>query len=259
MTARRLPALGAVLATGLAVVLLLSACAPPASGDAERRPGLRIAAASSLTGLFDELARAFAREHPEILFEPIIYEGSPTLAAQIRDGRRIDVIASADEDSLSTITDQIDGAPVVFATNVLVIAVPPGNPADIRTLADLSDDELTVVLCAEQVPCGASARALLSSAGVSVVAASEEQNVKAVVAKIQAGEADAGLVYATDVIASHGALEGIAVEGSEDARTEYPIAALTGSENPSDARAFVSWIRSAAAREVLARAGFGAP
>ncbi len=248
--------LGTVLATAL---ILSSACASPGSGDDERRSGLRIAAASSLSGVFDELARAFESDHPGIPIEPIIYEGSPTLAAQIRDGRRIDVIASADEASLTAISAQLDGEPVAFATNGLVIAVPAGNPAGIRTLADLADDELTVVLCAASVPCGASARALLRSADLSIVAASEEQNVKAVVAKIQAGEADAGIVYATDVIASAGALEGIAVEGSDEARTTYPIATLTGAGNPSAARAFVSWIRSPTAREILARAGFGAP
>lgn len=257
MTVRRAMPLTVLVATSMA----LTACAATSAGDGpdEQHAGLRIAAASSLTGTLDELAREFELQHPGISIAPIDYEGSPTLVTQILGGRRVDVFASADETSMAAIASEIDGRPVAFATNALVIAVPAGNPEGIRTLADLADDDLRIVLCAPQVPCGASARELLSAAGVSIVAASEEQNVKAVVAKVQAAEADAGLVYATDAIAAEGAFEGIPIDGAEDARTVYPIAALDDSENPAAARAFVAWMRSPQAREILARAGFGAP
>lgn len=257
MTTRRAIPLAVIAVTSLA----LTACTAASMGDGsdEPRTGLRIAAASSLSGTFDELAREFELLHPEISIEPILYEGSSTLVAQILEGRRVDVFASADEASMTAVAPEIDGASVAFASNTLVIAVPAGNPKRIRTLADLADDDLRVVLCAPQVPCGVSARELLSAADVSIVAASEEQNVKAVVAKVQAAEADAGLVYATDAIASAGALDGIPIDGAEDARTVCRIAALDDSGNPPAARAFVSWMRSARAREILARDGFGAP
>jgi molybdate transport system substrate-binding protein len=137
--------------------------------------------------------------------------------------------------------------------------VPPGNPGRIRTLADLAAPGLRVVQCAPQVPCGAAARHLLSQAGVTVVPASEEQNVKAVATKVAGGEADAGLVYVTDVAAARGDLDGVRIPGANRAANAYPIAALKKAANARLASAFVSWVLSPGGQAILARYGFGTP
>jgi molybdate transport system substrate-binding protein len=146
--------------------------------------------------------------------------------------------------------------PQLFATNTLVIAVPAGNPAGIETLADLPG--ATVVLCAPEVPCGAASATLLSNAGVTVTPASQEQNVSAVLTKVAAAEADAGLVYATDVVGDD-AVESIVPEGADDVVNRYPIAALAEAANPEAAAAFIAFVLSDAGQAILADFGFGAP
>ncbi|MFG6403774.1 molybdate ABC transporter substrate-binding protein [Microbacterium sp. P04] len=248
-----------VSTTGVAALTLaLAACAGVTTGS-EAREGevsgtLSVYAAASLTGAFDEIADAFTAEHEGVTIVPV-YDGSSTLAAQINEGAPADVFASADESNMDKVADAaID--PQVFATNTLVIAVPAGNPAGIETLADLA--EATVVLCAPEVPCGAASATLLADAGVAVTAASLEQNVTAVRTKVAAGEADAGLVYATDVVGDD-ALESITPEGADQVVNRYPIAALSDAVDPDLAAAFVAFVLSDEGQRILADAGFGAP
>lgn len=137
-----------------------------------------------------------------------------------------------------------------------MIVVPAGNPARVATLADLA--RVTTVLCAAEVPCGAASTTLLSSAGVTVSPASIEQNVTAVLTKVAAGEADAGLVYATDVVGRDD-VESIVPEGAEAVVNRYPIAALAGAPNPVAAAAFVDFVLSPSGQAILAAAGFRAP
>jgi molybdate transport system substrate-binding protein len=146
--------------------------------------------------------------------------------------------------------------PALFASNTLVIAVPAGNPGGVETLADLAD--VTTVLCAPEVPCGAASEKLLTAAGVTVEAASIEQNVTAVLTKVAASEADAGLVYATDVIGRDD-VEVIVPDGADGVVNHYPIAALSDAPNPDAADAFVAFVLSDAGQEILADFGFGAP
>jgi molybdate transport system substrate-binding protein len=184
-----------------------------------------------------------------------VYDGSSTLVTQINEGAPADVFASADEKNMDKAGDAaVD--PQLFATNTLVIAVPAGNPGGVETLADLPD--ATVVLCAPEVPCGAASAALLDNAGVSVTPASQEQNVTAVLTKVAAGEADAGLVYATDVVGDD-AVESIVPEGAAEVVNRYPIAALADAAYPEAAAAFVAFVLSGAGRAILADFGFGAP
>ena len=136
--------------------------------------------------------------------------------------------------------------------------MPAGNPGGVEDLSDLADDSVTVVLCAPEVPCGAASQTLLSHAGVTVTPASLEQNVTAVLTKVAAGEADAGLVYATDVLGRTD-VESIVPDGAEDVVNRYPIVALTDSGNPEAATAFVAFVLSDDGQEVLASLGFGAP
>jgi molybdate transport system substrate-binding protein len=250
----------AVLAASLlAVTGCASATAPGPSpsaptGESAVSGDLTVYAAASLTGAFDAIGEAFVAENPDVTFSPV-YDGSSTLVTQILEGAPADVFASADEANMDKAADvAVDQA--LFATNTLVIAVPAGNPGGVEALADLAD--VTTVLCAPEVPCGAASEKLLTTAGVTVEAASLEQNVTAVLTKVAASEADAGLVYATDVIGRDD-VEVIVPDGADDVVNHYPIAALSDAPNPDAADAFVAFVLSDAGQKILADFGFGAP
>lgn len=258
----------AVLLVGAA--LALSACAGPTANPSTSPspagdPGgdqsggdlggeLVVYAAASLQGAFEEIAGAFETEHPGVKVSAV-YDGSSTLVTQLSEGAPADVFASADEANMDKVADIVVD-PELFATNTLVIALPTGNPGDVRDLQDLAG--VTTVLCAPEVPCGAASQKLLDAAGVAVSPASVEQNVTAVLTKVATGEADAGLVYATDA-KGNGAVESIVPAGAEDVVNRYPIAALSDARHPENAEAFVTFVRSDAGQAILARFGFGAP
>ncbi|GAB3147747.1 molybdate ABC transporter substrate-binding protein [Microbacterium neimengense] len=263
MPARRFSLIGVVAAGAL----LLAGCAgaatptadPSASATAELTGTLTISAAASLSVAFDEIAQSFEAEYPGVQIQPISYDGSSTLATQIIGGALVDVFASADENNMEKVVDAgLAHGPQVFATNTLVIAVPEGNPAGIESLADLAKPGATVVLCAPEVPCGAASQKLLSAAGVSVTPVSQEQNVTAVLTKVAAGEADAGLVYATDV-KGRDDVDSLTPEGAGSVVNRYPIVALTDAPDAAAAAAFVAYVRGERGQEILAAHGFGAP
>jgi len=247
------------------VIAVLSGCvdasADPGAAETAGAPAgeLTVFAAASLQGAFDELAAAFESVHPDVDVRPIVYDGSSTLVAQLAEGATADVFASADESTMAKGVDEgLVADAQVFATNTLVVAVPAGNPGDVEELADLADEHVTVVLCAVEAPCGAASQRLLGNAGVSVRPASFEQNVTAVLTKVAAGEADAGLVYATDV-KNDSDVESFVPEGAADVVNRYPIAALDRATNPAAAAAFVAFVRGPEGQAVLAKHGFGAP
>lgn len=229
------------------------------SGSSDELSGtLTVFAAASLTVTFDELRTTFMEQHPGVTFPEITYDGSATLAKQIQEGAPADVFASADEknmDKVATlVTDRVD-----FASNTLRIAVAPGNPKHITGLADLAKDGVVTVICAPEVPCGSAAHTALDAAGVTLKPASEEQNVTAVLTKVASGDADAGLVYATDVESSGGTVEGVDFPQAAKAVNVYPIAALADSKNQAAARAFIDLVTGDAGHQILAAAGFGQP
>lgn len=239
-----------------ALVLALTGCAastPPASDD-DMNGTLTVYAAASLQASFDEIADAFTAQHPDVRISPV-YDGSSTLATQIAEGAPADVFAPADEATMAKVAE-LAPDPAVFATNTLVIVVPTGNPKRVASLADLSG--VVTVLCAPEVPCGAASARLLEGADVTVDPASLEQNVTAVLTKVAAGEADAGLVYATDVVGRDD-VEAIVPEGSGGVVNRYPIAALKDAANPDAAAAFVAFVLSEPGQRILADRGFGAP
>ena len=247
----------------LGAAALLAGCAstapaPVASGSASSADAIsgtvEVYAAASLQRSFDEIASAFEGAHPGVTVSAV-YDGSSTLATQIGEGAPADVFASADEKNMAKVSAQAP-EPQLFAGNTLVIAVPKGNPGGVRTLADLA--RVTTVLCAPEVPCGAASTTLLSNAGVTVSPASSEQNVTAVLTKVAAAEADAGLVYATDVVGRDD-VEAIVPEGADAVVNRYPIAALTDAPNPDAASAFVAFVLSDEGQRILADAGFRAP
>lgn len=247
--------------------LALSACAPettptapaPAEAESGLTGELTIFAAASLTASFTELADNFADDNPGVTVNPISFDGSSTLATQINEGAPADVFASANEANMAKVTDAIDGEATVFVSNVLQIVVQPGNIRGITRLSDLARTGIDTVLCSPEVPCGAASHTLLDMDGVVVTPVSEEQNVKAVLTKVKLGEADAGLVYTTDVTAAAADVEGVDIAGADRAINFYPIAALKDSQHPEVAHAFVDYVLSDTGQAILAKYGFGAP
>jgi molybdate transport system substrate-binding protein len=254
-------------------ILALTACAGndqetskvPFPSTSELHGELTVYAAASLNGALNALTAEFSKMHPGITFAPTVYDGSSTLATQIIAGAPADIFASADERTMATVVDAslIDGDPVLFATNELVIAVAPGNPLGIRELADLTGsgqpEAPIVVMCAREVPCGNASRTLFAAATVTLTPASEEQNVSAVLAKVRGGEADAGLVYRTDVMSARGEVESVDIAGSAENPNRYPIGVVQGSSATPAAAAFCEFIRTAEARKLLVGLGFGTP
>ncbi|MBF4512003.1 molybdate ABC transporter substrate-binding protein [Plantibacter sp. VKM Ac-2885] len=256
------------LALGTGVLLAASACAAPAatstptvSAAADELSGsITVYAAASLKTTFTALAEDFKEAHPGTTVE-LTFAGSSDLVTQLTNGAPGDVFASADEKNMAKLTDAdlVEGDPVDFATNVLQIAVPPSNPAGVKTFADLARPGVKTVVCAPEVPCGAATVAVEDATGVALSPVSEESSVTDVLGKVTSGEADAGLVYVTDVIAAGDAVRGITFPESSKAVNTYPIAPLAGSANPTVAAAFAAYVVSAEGQRVLADAGFGAP
>ena len=176
-------------------------------------------------------------------------------------GAPADVFASADPANMAKVTGAglAEGSPRNFASNTLTIAVPPANPAGIGSFADLAKPGVRVVVCARQVPCGAAAAALQSRNGVILAPVSEESAVTDVLGKVASGEADAGLVYVTDVKGAAGKVKGVPFPEAASAVNTYPITALRGGREKNLAQAFLDEVTGADGQKVLADAGFGRP
>jgi molybdate transport system substrate-binding protein len=263
-----------VLVVAGALMLVLTACGPDSSSESSTASTaepisqhtsnlsgtLTVLAAASLTETFDQLKEQFTEEHPGVTVETS-YGASSTLARQIVEGAPADVFASASRATMKSVTDAglADGEPAVFVRNTLQIAVPPDNPAQIATLADLARPAVKVALCEPQVPCGSAAQTALTAASVAVTPVTLEQDVKAVLTKVRLGEVDAGLVYRTDVISAGSEVTGIEFPEAQQAINDYPIAVLNEAPNPEAAAAFVELVRSAEGLAVLTKAGFAEP
>ncbi len=219
---------------------------------------LTIFAAASLQKTFDEMKVRFTAANPGVTVKTIEYDGSSILVTQLENGADADVFASADDANMAKVSN-LTNAPVEFASNELEIAVAPGNPKKITGLADLAKAGTSVVLCATGVPCGTAAQKALTAAKVTITPVSSEQNVTAVVTKIAGGEADAGLVYQTDVKANSGKIDGVNFPEAAQAVNSYPIATLKATKNLAAAQAFVALVTGAQGRQLLSDAGFGQP
>jgi molybdate transport system substrate-binding protein len=220
---------------------------------------ITVFAAASLTEVFGALETAFEELHPSA---DVVLNlgGSGALATQIIEGAPADVFAAASEPPMTTVTDAGDATDAtIFTTNTLEIAVPPGNPAGVEGLADIANPDLTIALCDPSVPCGAAAETLMHLAGLQPAPDTLEEDVKAVLTKIELGEADAGLVYVTDVVAAGDRVEGIEVPEAADVINRYPIAVVTEAPNPEGAQAWLDFVLSEEGQAALADAGFVAP
>ncbi|WP_088991635.1 molybdate ABC transporter substrate-binding protein [Micromonospora chokoriensis] len=229
-------------------------------GDGRGVGAVTVFAAASLTESFTRIGKDFEAANPGSTVT-LNFAGSSALANQINQGAPADVFASAAPATMTTVTEagNADGTPRVFARNQLVIAVPRGNPAGVEGLADLGKPGVKVALCATQVPCGAAALTALDSAGVALTPATLERDVKGALAKVKLGEVDAALVYRTDARAASADVTGVEFPESARAVNDYPIVALKDAPNRTAARAFVAYVRSAAAQSVLVEAGFQTP
>lgn len=254
--------LGAGLALAVAAAVL-SGCgsSQSTSSPTSATPGtITVFAAASLRQTFTELGKKFEAAHPgsKVQFS---FAGSSDLAAQIKQGATADVFASADVPNMQKVLDagQATEAPVTFAKNTLTIVTAPGNPKNVTRLGDLAKPDLTVVLCAPQVPCGSAAKRVEATAGVDIKPVSEESSVTDVLAKVTSGQADAGLVYVTDAKVAGSKVTAVAFPESSHAVNIYPIVVVAGTKKSDLAHQFESLVTGPDGRAVLSSAGFDLP
>ena len=213
-----------------------------------------------MTEAFTEIGEAFSAAEPgaTVTFN---FAGSGDLVTQITEGAPADVFASADDSNMTKILDAgaNAGDPVQIARNTFEIIVEKGNPEGIDALDDLANPDLAVVLCADTVPCGKGAAAILDAAGVEVTPKSFEDKVKGVVTKVAAGEADAGIVFVTDVDAAGDSAAGVEIPADVNQISNYPIVVTEDAPNPETAQAFIDFVASDAGQAILAAHGFLAP
>src|SRR5262245_53692497 len=224
-----------------------------ATAPSARAETITVFAAASLTEAFRTIGADFEAAHPGTKVD-FNFASSSTLARQIVEGAPADVFASADDENMKKVADETAEAPQPFAGNRLAILVPRGNPKKVKSLADLGRPGVTVALAAPAVPVGRYAAEAFGKAGVPVPASSNEADVKAVVTRVAMGEADAGVVYVTDVKAGGEKVEAVTIPDEHNVIARYPIAVLKRAPNPSDARAFVAYMLSPKGRSVLAAA-----
>ena len=254
----------AAAVAAVAAALLLTGCsgatAPAATPKSAAPQTLTVYAAASLTATFTQLGKDFEAAHPGVTVD-FDFDGSSTLVAQLAQGAPADVFASADEKNMQAAATQklIAGHPIDFATNTLEIATPPGNPAHLASFADLAKPGIKTVVCADGVPCGNAVEQVEKNTGITIAPLSEEQSVTNVLAKVESGDADAGVVYVTDVKGAAGKVTGVEFPEAKQVVNSYPIAVTTGARRPELAKRFIAYVTGAQGRATLAAAGFGAP
>ncbi len=253
-----------VLAAAASVVVLGSLAACGSSADSSTNSSdsktLTVYAASSLTSAFTQIGKDFEELHPGVTVK-FSFAGSSDLVAQLQQGAPADVFASADSANMDKAVegDLVSGEPVDFASNTLEIAVPPDNPASISSFADLAKPGVSLVICSADVPCGAAAQQVATIAKQKLTPVSEEASVTDVLAKVESGEADAGLVYVTDVLAAGDKVTGIPFSESSQVVNTYPIASLSSSGDGELAQQFVDQVTGTDGQKVLTDLGFAQP
>ena len=264
----------AIAAVSLLSVLSLAACggsasnnstgaasgaaSASASGGAGKATGkVTVLAAASLQGAFEEIEKTVEKDNPglDVTFD---FQGSQDLVSSLAGGNSADVLATANNSTMKTAADQkLVGSQTEFATNVLTLIVPKGNPKKITGL-DSSLDGANLVICAPEVPCGEATQKLSSALDVTLNPASEEQKVTDVRGKVESGEADAGIVYTTDAAAAKDKADKIDIPDG-GVVNHYPIAQTAKPENPAGAQAFIEAVTGKTGQEILAKHGFGKP
>ncbi|MFJ9538873.1 molybdate ABC transporter substrate-binding protein [Streptomyces sp. NPDC101225] len=262
-----------VAGAGAAALLALTACSSSDSDSGSAKSGsstsssspklsgeVTVFAAASLQESFTALGKEFEKQHPGTTVN-FSFGGSDSLAAGITGGAPADVFASASPKTMKIVTDRKDNAtaPATFARNQLEIATLPGNPDKVASLKDLTGSGLKVVLCDKTVPCGAAAQKALAAGKLKLTPVSYEQDVKSALNKVVLKEADAAVVYKTDVKAAGSKVEGVDFPESAAAVNDYPMTLLKNAKNPEAAKAFMALVLSAEGQKVLTETGFRTP
>ncbi|MGW2223993.1 molybdate ABC transporter substrate-binding protein [Streptomyces formicae] len=258
LTARR----GAAAVVTAALLVPLAACGND-DDDASKKGGggkdvnLTVLAASSLTDVFAAAEKVYEKEHPgtRLTISPA---GSQELAAQVKQGSPADVLVTADTKTMDGLKGET-GTPTVIAKNRLVIATREGNPDKVKTLKDLANSKLKVVLADDTVPVGRYSKQVLDAQKITVKPVSKEANVRSVLSKVELGEADAGIVYKTDAATATDKVDAVEIPDDQNAVASYPAATLKGSKNGDAAAAFVKWLSTPEAQKILRDAGFQKP
>ena len=228
------------------------------SGGAGKATGkVTVLAAASLQKAFEEIEKTVEKDNPglDVTFD---FQGSQDLVASLAGGNSADVLATANNSTMKTAVDQkLVGSQTEFATNVLTLIVPKGNPKKITGL-DSSLDGANLVICAAEVPCGEATKKLTTALGVTLNPVSEEQKVTDVRGKVESGEADAGIVYTTDAAAAKDKVDKIDIPDG-GVVNHYPIAQTANPENAAGAKVFIDAVTGKTGQEVLAKYGFGKP
>lgn len=253
MTTRR-AVLAVAALLGAAPVPPLTACGSGPDGDGQP---VTVLAAASLRDVLPEVARRHETDRPDTTLR-LSFGGSQELVAQVRQGLPADAVVTADTATMDALGDRTAQVRTV-AENRLTLVTAPGNPHGLATPADLAAPDLRVVLAAPQVPAGRYARALLADANVHVTPVSEATSVRGVLSAVLLGEADAGVVYATDVAAAGDRVTEVPLADAHRTATTYPAAVLRDAPRRARAADFLAWLGSAPARELLREAGFTLP
>ena len=234
--------------------LVFAGCA---SSD-DTTTSLRIAATSSLTEVFNDIGEQFMQDNPDITIA-FNFASSSDLALQISQGLPADVFASADVKNMAKVTDAglLHGQPITFATNSLEIVVEKGNPLFIDSLAQLATPGLLFVTCPIEVPIGGYTAEVLRNAGVTVTVASLEENVKGILTKVALGEADAGIVYRTDILAAGNSVTGVPIADNINVNPLYVVGVLQDSRNQDASQRFIIFLNSEQGQNIFSQFGFG--
>lgn len=248
------------LLAALAGATIAAVIAVPSTATSRPAPSgtITVSAAASLTDVFPVIAAAFEKKHPQIDVN-FNFGSSSALVEQIRAGAPADVLATASESTMAkAVSSRLVNRPLLFAKNTMMIATPPGNPAGVRSLADLP--RVSVALCEVAVPCGTAARDLFARNGITVTPVTRELDVRAVLGKVMADQVDAGIVYVTDVRSAGRKVTGVPIPASQNVTTTYPIAVVADSRQQAAAKMFVDYVRFTPSAQGILRAwGFAKP
>jgi molybdate transport system substrate-binding protein len=250
--------MGSRISLLIVAAALLTACGSTGGPPTASLSGtISVFAAASLTDAFKAIGTSFKAANPGVTPQ-LNFAGTPTLVTQIEQGAQADVFAAADTTNMDKLRADgfTSGTPQVFAHNKLEIVVAPGNPKGITGLADLARPGVIYISAASSVPAGKYALQALAKAGVTVTPKSLETDVKSVVSKIELGEADAGIVYRTDVKAAGSKVQGVPIPDAYNVVSTYPLVAVNGAKNPNAANAFIVYALSAAGQSTLISFGF---
>ena len=253
----------AVVAAGLLAVAVAgcssSSTSSPSAGSSPSTGTITVFAAASLMGTFTQLGKQFEAAHKG---DTVKFSFGPSsgLSTEITSGAPADVFASASPKNMQEVVSAGDASsPQNFAKNTMEVAVPPNNPANVSSVADLAKKSVKVALCQPQVPCGVVAAEVFKNAGITVKPVTLQPDVKSVLTQVETGNVDAGMVYVTDVMAAGSKVKGGTIPASMNASTLYPIATIKGSKHESIAKEFVDYVLSPAGQQVLTAAGFEKP